>query len=51
MTRPDRRQQAALSSAFAGAIDLSALKNKPATGGANGGAAQAPPSKFSIDVT
>ena len=32
MTRPDRRQQAALSSAFAGAIDLSALKNKPAPG-------------------
>ncbi len=51
MTRPDRRQQAALSSAFAGAIDLSALKNKPATAGANGAAAQAPPSKFSIDVT
>src|SRR5436190_23949443 len=51
MTRPDRRPQAALSSAFAGAIDLSALKNKPAAASANGTAPQAPPSKFSLDVT
>ncbi len=48
MTRPDPRQQAALSSAFAGAIDLSALKNKPAPAG---GAPQTPPSKYTIEVT
>src|SRR5664279_3478871 len=30
MTRPPSRQQAAMSTAFAGAIDLSALKNRPA---------------------
>jgi putative thioredoxin len=51
MTRPDRQQQAALSSAFAGAIDLSVLKNKPAPAGAAGGAPQAPPSRFAIEVT
>lgn len=51
MTRPDRRQQAALSSAFAGAIDLSALKNKPAPAAENGTAAQAPPSRYTIEVT
>ena len=50
MTRPDRRQQAALSTAFAGAIDLSALKNRPAPG-APAGAPAAPTSKYNIDVT
>jgi putative thioredoxin len=49
MTRPDRRQQAALSTAFAGAIDLSALKNKPAPG-ATPDAPAAPLSKYNIDV-
>lgn len=49
MTRPDRRQQAALSTAFAGAIDLSALKNKPAPGGAPATPAK-PLSKYNIDV-
>ncbi len=49
MTRPDRRQQAALSTAFAGAIDLSALKNKPAPGAAPGVPAK-PVSKYNIDV-
>ena len=48
MTRPDPRQQAALSAAFAGAIDLSALK-KPA--GAAPSAPQTPPSKYAIEVT
>jgi putative thioredoxin len=47
MTRPDPRQQAALSAAFAGAIDLSALK-KPAAGSPT--APQRPPSKYAIDV-
>ena len=47
MTRPDPRQQAALSAAFAGAIDLSALK-KPAGGAA---APQAPSSRYAIEVT
>ncbi len=50
MTRPDRRQQAALSSAFTGAIDLSALKNRPAPAGGQP-AQQKPPSKYTIDVT
>lgn len=49
MTRPDRRQQAALSTAFAGAIDLSALKKKPAPGAAPD-APQKPLSKYNIDV-
>ena len=48
MTRPDPRQQAALSAAFAGAIDLSALK-KPAAGSPS--APQTPPSKYAIEVT
>lgn len=47
MTRPDPRQQAALSAAFAGAIDLSALK-KPAAAGPS--APQSPPSKYAIEV-
>jgi putative thioredoxin len=51
MTRPDRSQQAALSSSFAGAIDLSALKNPVAPGAAAGAAQQGPPSKYSMDVT
>lgn len=50
MTRPDRRQQAALSAAFNGAIDLSALKNKPGPTGAPGGGPQNPPSKYSVEV-
>ncbi|SDP30650.1 putative thioredoxin [Nakamurella panacisegetis] len=50
MTRPDRRQQAALSTAFAGAIDLSALANRPAPGAAPAPDAK-PPSKYNIDVT
>ncbi len=49
MTRPNPRQQAALSAAFAGAIDLSALK-KPAPTGAPDAPA-APPSNFAIEVT
>lgn len=49
MTRPDRRQQAALSTAFAGAIDLSALKKKPAPGAAPDPSAK-PLSKYNIDV-
>ena len=49
MTRPDRRQQAALSTAFAGAIDLSALKNKAAA--ADGAAPAKPPSRYAIEVT
>src|SRR6195952_4638604 len=51
MTRPDRQQQAALSSAFAGAIDLSALKNKPGPAGAAAAVPQAPPSRYAIEVT
>jgi putative thioredoxin len=51
MSRPDRQQQAALSSAFAGAIDLSPLKNKPGPAGVNGAVPQAPPSRFAIEVT
>jgi len=51
MTRPERRQQAALSAAFNGAIDLSALKNKPGPTGAPGGGPQNPPSKYSVEVT
>ena len=50
MTRPDRAQQAAFSSAFAGAIDLSALKTRPAPAGGQP-AQQKPPSKYTIDVT
>src|ERR1700709_1294447 len=50
MTRPDRRQQAALSTAFAGAIDLSALKNKPVPG-AEPAAPATPASKYAIEVT
>ncbi|MET3805100.1 putative thioredoxin [Nakamurella sp. UYEF19] len=50
MTSPDRRQQAALSAAFAGAIDLSALKNKPAPAGTPA-AQENPPSRYTIDVT
>lgn len=50
MTRPDRRQQAALSTAFAGAIDLSALKNKPVPGAAPGAPGK-PTSKYNIEVT
>ena len=50
MTRPDRRQQAALSTAFAGAIDLSALKNRPAPGAPSAEPAK-PASKYNIDVT
>ena len=51
MTRPDRRQQAALSTAFAGAIDLSALKNKPAAAAPGAAGPQDPPSRYAIDVT
>ncbi len=51
MTRPDPRQQAALSSAFAGAIDLSALKKSPAPSGGSGPAASPPPSRYTIEVT
>ncbi|MET0863632.1 MAG: tetratricopeptide repeat protein [Nakamurella sp.] len=55
MSRPDPRQPvAAMPAAFAGAIDLSALKNRPAPGaGAAPAAAPAdagPPSPFVIDV-
>ncbi len=50
MTRPDRRQQAALSSAFAGAIDLSALKQPAPAAGATT-APGAPPSKYAVQVT
>lgn len=50
MTRPDRRQQAALSTAFAGAIDLSALKNRPAPG-ADPGPPAKPASKYNIEIT
>ena len=56
MTRPDPRQQAALSAAFAGAVDLSALKNRPAAGPASLDAvdsseATAPRSQYVLDVT
>lgn len=50
MTSPDRRQQAALSAAFAGAIDLSALKDKPGPTGSPA-AQENPPSRYTIDVT
>ncbi|GGL90640.1 tetratricopeptide repeat protein [Nakamurella endophytica] len=45
MTRPDPRQQAALSAAFAGAVDLSALA-RPATP-----APPVPSSQYVVDVT
>ena len=48
MTRPDPRRQAAVSAAFAGAIDLSALKKPAATSAA---APQTPPSRYAIEVT
>jgi putative thioredoxin len=58
MTRPDPRQQAALSAAFAGAIDLSGLKQRPAPAGPPPAAAgdgaterQGGGSMFVLDVT
>ena len=61
MTRPNPRQQqaAAMSAAFAGAVDLSALKNRPAPaagapaadgGGAGGAGDGQEPSPFVVDV-
>ena len=53
MSRPDRRQQAALSAALAGAVDLSALAARPAatptSGPANG--APAGTGQWVLDVT
>ncbi|MBM9466849.1 thioredoxin family protein [Nakamurella leprariae] len=58
MTRPDPRQQAALSAAFAGAIDLSGLKQRPApagpppaVGAADGAGGSGSGSMFVMDVT
>ncbi|MTD16714.1 tetratricopeptide repeat protein [Nakamurella sp. YIM 132087] len=55
MTRPDPRQQAAMSAAFAGAVDLSALANRPAAppagAAAPAGPAGAEPSPFVMAVT
>ncbi len=55
MTRPDPRQQAVLSAAFAGAVDLSALKNRPAAAAPAGGSAAGPPapsgSRYALEVT
>ncbi|HEY0641388.1 MAG TPA: tetratricopeptide repeat protein [Pseudonocardiaceae bacterium] len=52
MTRPDRRQQAALSAALAGAVDLSALKARAeAPAPANGATQSRAPGAHVVDVT
>lgn len=51
VSRPDRRQQAALSAALAGAVDLSALAARPAPASQPAGEAPASASRWVIDVT
>lgn len=57
MTRSDPRQNAVLSAALSGAVDLSAVKaraeaaNRQAAAPAGGGAATAPTGKFVVEVT